>query len=415
MTQSRSEFQEIESLELDCDVAIVGGGIIGATLACALSESGLQVILIESQVGSIAAAKGQAYAFSILSSRIFQGLGLWDDVAPRISACTEIRLSDADYPETVQFTPADLGTETLVYVAEHAVLLEVLQHRLRQSAQVRYLCPAQVQAVHYGDEGAVVQAVQGGSPIVLRSRLVVAADGSRSQTRAAAGIKTHGWPYWQSCIVCCVQPERPATHIAHERFQPSGPFAILPLPDGVCRIVWTAPHADAHALCALPDEQFLTELTHRFGDHMGRLSLVGGRYVFPVQLMQSDRYIGQRLALVGDAAHGCHPVGGQGLNMGIRDAAALAQVLQEAHQQGQDIGTVSVLRQYERWRRWENLWILAFTDFLDRCFSSQWPPVIGLRRRGLWLLNHVQPVRRLALRLMTGLMGRSPRLAQPDR
>lgn len=396
----------------DYDVAIVGGGVVGATLACALKDSGLTVVLIEAEARSIATARGQAYNISPLSSRIFNGIDIWNQIRPQLETYMKIRLSDADCPNVVQFVPQDLGAQTLGYVAEHQVLIAALQESLRQSSHVTWLCPATVVKTDIQPDGATLEIVADGEAKQIWTRLVVAADGARSPLRQQAGIRTHGWQYWQSCVVATIKPEKSHNHTAYERFWSSGPFAILPLTGDRCRIVWTAPRAEAEAIVALDDDQFLKELTQRYGDHMGKLALEGDRYVFPVQLMHSTRYVLPRLALIGDAAHCCHPVGGQGINMGIRDAAALAQVLQTAHQQGEDIATLKVLKRYERWRKWENLIILGFTDILDRTFSNNVFPIVLVRRLGLWVLQTVLPVKSFALRLMTGLTGRVPKLAQ---
>jgi 2-octaprenyl-6-methoxyphenol hydroxylase len=189
-------------------------------------------------------------------------------------------------------------------------------------------------------------------------------------------------------------------------------MGVLPLQGNRCQVVWTAPHAEAQALKDLDEKEFLALLERRTAGLLGRLELDSDRLLFPVQLMQSDRYIQPRLALIGDAAHCCHPVGGQGLNLGIRDAAALAQVMQDAHQRSEDIGAVTVLKRYERWRKQENLAILGFTDCLDRLFSNSWLPVVAIRRLGLWMLRRVRPLKIFALQLMTGLRGRFPQLAQ---
>jgi len=399
-------------LGFDYDMAIVGGGIVGLSLACALKDSGLSVVLIEAKPYSVAATKGQAYAVHLISSRIFAGIGVWDKILPQIATFRQVRLSDADYPGVVQFQPADLGTEALGYVAEHQALLVPLQEFLQECPNVKYLCPAEVMKTQYEPDRVDIALRVGGESQTIRTRLIVAADGARSRIREAAGIKTHGWQYWQSCIVAFVKPEKPHNDTAYERFWSSGPFAILPLPGNRCRIVWTAPHEEAKALVALDDEQFLAQLSRRYGDQMGRLELEGDRFVFPVQLMQSNRYVLPRLALIGDAAHCCHPVGGQGLNMGIRDAAALAEVLQSAHNQGEDIGDLKILKHYERWRKQENLTILGFTDLLDRMFSNNWLPIVVIRRIGLWMLQKVHPVKTYALQLMTGLRGRVPEIAQ---
>jgi len=399
-------------LTYDYDIAIAGGGIIGLTLASALHNCGLKVVVIEANPQSVAAAKGQAYAVHLLSGRIFAGIGVWDQILPQIAHFSHVQLSDADYPQKVSFETTDLGTEVLGYVADHQALLKPLQDFVRECDNVTYLCPAQVLATHYQPSGVEISLQMGEEVKTIRTRLIVAADGAKSRTRQAAGINTRGWQYWQSCIVAFVKPEKGHNNTAYEKFWSSGPFAVLPLPGNRCRIVWTAPHEEAKALVALNDEDFLAELTRRYGAQMGKLELVGDRFIFPVQLMQSDRYVLHRLALVGDAAHCCHPVGGQGLNMGIRDAAALAQVLQQAYNQGEDIGDLAILKRYESWRKQENLTILGFTDLLDRVFSNNFLPVVIIRRIGLLILRRVPPIKIFALKLMTGLKGRTPEIAQ---
>jgi 2-octaprenyl-6-methoxyphenol hydroxylase len=396
----------------DYDLVIVGGGIVGLTLASALKDSGLSVLLVEAKVESAAVAKGQAYAVHMLSALIYQGIGIWDKILPNIETYRRVCLSDADYPTVVEWETGDINTQDLGYVAEHQALLYPLQEFVKVCPNVTYLCPAQVVNIQYQQDMVTIDIKFADQIQTVRSKLVVAADGSRSPIRQAAGIKTHGWKYWQSCIVAFVKPEKSHNNTAYEKFHSSGPFAILPLPGNRCRIVWTAPHEEAKALCALDDQQFLAELQARYGNQMGKLELLGDRFIFQVQLMQSDRYVLHRLALVGDAAHNCHPVGGQGLNLGIRDVAALAQVLQEAHAKGEDIGNIQILKRYERWRKRENLTILGFTDLLDRMFSNNILPVVVVRRLGLWIMRRVPVVKIFSLKLMIGLKGRVPKLAQ---
>ncbi|MBD1925245.1 FAD-dependent hydroxylase [Trichocoleus sp. FACHB-90] len=395
----------------DYDLAIVGGGIVGATLACALKDSRLRVVLIERSLQSAAVAIGRAYVISLMSGRIFQGIGIWDKILPQITEFGQISLSDAEDPRVVQFYPPDLGTERLGYAAEHRVLLTALQECLENSPNVSWLCPAEVVNAEYKAEAVEIELSANGDRKVIRTKLLVAADGARSRIRETAGIRTQGWHYWQSCVVATIKTERPHNNIAYERFWPSGPMGVLPLPGNRCQVVWTAPHAEAKALKELDEKEFLAELEHRTGGELGHLELDGDRYLFPVQLMHSDRYTLPRLALIGDAAHCCHPVAGQGMNLGIRDAAAIAQILQTAHNSGEDIGDIRVLKRYERWRKTENLTILGFTDFLDRMFSNNFLPVVAIRRLGLWMLRRIHPVKKYALQLMTGLRGRHPELA----
>jgi 2-octaprenyl-6-methoxyphenol hydroxylase len=390
------------------DLAIAGAGIAGLTLACALKDSGLRIALIEAKPKTAGLQQRRAYHLSLMTGRIFEGLGIWQSILPHITTFRQISLADADYPAIVNLRPEDLGTQNLGYVGEHCVLVQALLDALDGHEAVTWLCPAEVVGVEYGADQAMVQLADGRT---IATKLLVAADGSRSPLRQQAGIKTRGWQYWQSCVTAVIRSEKPHESIAREHFWESGPFATLPLPGNRCQIVLTAPHEEAQQWANGAEAGFLAELERRYGGALGKLEMVGERLLFPVQLMQSDRYVRSRLALVGDAAHCCHPVGGQGLNLGIRDVAALAQVLQGAQRQGKDLGDLSVLRRYERWRKLENLVILGFTDFLDRSFSSRWLPLVWVRRLGLRVMRGVRPLKFVALRLMTGTGGRRPELA----
>lgn len=406
---------EFSRSELAVDVAIVGGGIVGLTLAAALASSGMTVAVIEAQTATAAAARQRAYAFSLTSADIFKGLGLWPQIGPQICHFDQVQLSDGDYGRVVRFLPEDLGTDAVYYGAEHRVLMAALQEAIAVAPNIHYLCSSSLGELHNQGDAVIAEVSTPEGMVRVRSPLMVAADGKGSPLRQRAGIGSVGWRYRQSCVTTVLAPERSHQNTAYERFWPSGPFAILPLADGRCQVVWTAPHAEAEAILNLPEAEFMAELEQRYGSQMGRLKRLTPPAMFPVQLMQCDRYVQPHLALVGDAAHSCHPVGGQGLNMGIRDAAALAEVLTDAYQQGQNLGNIAVLRRYERWRRLENWVILSFTDILTRTFSNQILPVVIVRRAGLGLLGSIPPLKRLALRLMTGRLGRVPRLACTDR
>ncbi|NJO96234.1 MAG: FAD-dependent hydroxylase [Pleurocapsa sp. CRU_1_2] len=410
----RPETTKADFTHLNCDLVIVGGGIVGTTLAAALKDSGLKIILIEARPQEVTAQKTQAYAFSPLSSRIYAGIGIWQDILPHIGKYQHISLSDADYAQKVKFETKDLPGEHLGYVAQHNIVITALHKYLADCPNVTWLCPAEVINVTTDQHVSTVKVKVNQEQRLIKTKLVIGADGARSHIRSLAGIKTRGWKYWQSCVAFTIEHTAPQNNTAFERFWPSGPMGVLPLPGNRCQIVWTNPHADAQALAKLDESAFLAKLQTYIGGVLGELKLVSQRQVFPVQLMQCDRYIKSRLALIGDAAHCCHPVGGQGLNMGIRDAASLAQILQAAHQQEQDIGTVKVLKRYESWRKLENLAILGFTDLLDRLFSNSWLPVVVVRRLGLWMMSYLKPLRIFALRLMTGLLGRKPKLAMSN-
>jgi 2-octaprenyl-6-methoxyphenol hydroxylase len=396
------------NLSLDFDLVIVGGGIVGCTFAAALKNSGLRIAIIEAQSLESATAKRQAYALNLLSGCIFDSIGVWDKILPQISKFNKIRLSDADYKTIVGFETKDLQTEYLGYVAEHGIVLKELQAFFSDNNQLSWFCPAKVLHVDYGSSQATITLEIAGEIKTLNTQLVIAADGSRSQIRQWAGIVTRGWKYWQSCVTFTIEHQAPENNTAFERFWHTGPMGVLPLSGNRCQIVWTAPHAEAKVLQEMDEGEFLDKLERYTGGLLGKLKLTGDRFLFPVQLMQSSRYVVPRLALLGDAAHCCHPVGGQGLNLGIRDAATLAQVILRGHQQQQDIGSIKVLRNYEKWRKKENLAILAFTDLLDRLFSNNWTAIVILRRFGLHLMSIFPPLKIFALKLMVGFIGKMP-------
>ncbi|MEO0708447.1 MAG: FAD-dependent hydroxylase [Cyanobacteria bacterium J06649_5] len=408
--------QQIPLSHQTYDVVIVGGGIVGLTCACGLRDSGLSVAVIEAQTAEQAANRQRAYAFSPVSARILQGLGLWQIVGPQLTPFKRVKLSDADYDKAITFRPQHGRGDAVYYSAQHTVLMLALQAAVGAAENIDYWCESTV--VHWC-ESTVVQAEQtsldveqAGDRIRFNTQLVVGADGARSGVRDRANIKTLGWKYWQSCITAVLEPEHGHADTAYEKFWPSGPFAILPLPENRCQIVWTAPHEEAKAMLALPKEAFLRELKARYGDQMGELRLLNEPMMFPVQLMQSREYVRPGVALIGDAAHCCHPVGGQGLNMGIRDATALAETLTYAAQRGESLSSLRVLKRYQRWRRTENWFTLTLTDFLNRAFSNRFLPLLVARRAGIWVLDTVTPLKRLILQLMTGFFGKLPAKAK---
>jgi 2-octaprenyl-6-methoxyphenol hydroxylase len=407
-------------------VAVVGGGIVGLVLACGLRNTGLRVAVIEAQSAQQAASRQRAYAFSPVSAKILEGLGLWETVGPQLVPFHRVKLSDADYRKAITFQPEHGPKhgkrEAVYYSAQHPVLMSALQAAVEAADNIDYWCETQIQASEgccephsdrdHSARPSKLTVEQAGRSYEFHTQLVVGADGARSGVRDRAQIQTFGWKYWQSCITAVLEPEKSHCNTAYEKFWPSGPFAILPLPDNRCQIVWTAPHAEAKAMLALPKEQFLQELKARYGDQMGELRLVNQPMMFPVQLMQSKQYVKPGTALIGDAAHSCHPVGGQGLNMGIRDATALAEIIQQAAYAGENLGSLKVLKRYERWRRTENWFTLSLTDFLNRSFSNRFIPLVIARRAGIWVLDTVTPLKRLILRLMTGFFGRLPAKAK---
>ncbi|NJN76222.1 MAG: FAD-dependent hydroxylase [Synechococcaceae cyanobacterium RL_1_2] len=397
---------------VEFDLVIVGASVVGATLACALKDSGLRIAIVESQPLEQGLDRQRAYAMSLLSADIFQGLGVWPAMEQDLGQYKTIQLSDGASPQVLFFESTDLERSYLGFAAPHRSLLKPLYAKLQNVPHLQWFCPAHVENIEQHSDRSTVTITMEGHTKNLQTKLVIGADGPNSFVRRQAQIKTRGWKYHQSCVTFVIKHTAPSNDIAFERFWPTGPMGVLPLPGNRCQIVWTHPTAEAETLQQLPPEQFIAKLNHYTGHLLGEIELLGDRLVFPVQLMQSDRYVQPRLALVGDAAHGCHPVGGQGLNLGIRDAVALAEVLLQAHRQGEDVGKLSVLQRYERWRKPENLIILTMTDVLNRLFSNQILPLIGLRRLSLLTMAGLYPVKVLVLKLMTGQLLKRPAVAK---
>lgn len=388
------------------DLVIVGGGIVGLTVASFFRDQDLSVAIVESQTQSQAAAKQQAYAIHLCSQKILTSLGLWDSLQSQVQPFTQVKLSDGDYPYVVQYQARDIGAETVGYVAQHRVLLAVLQGAINQAKNIHYLCPYVVQAVTPQAQAAQLVLVNPeGERLTLETRLVIAADGSQSSLRQQVGIEQHGWPYPQNCVVATLEFDRTQPPIAYERFWPTGPLGVLPLSPTQYRIVWTLPAPQAQAVLNLSDQNFIQALKPHLDPAMGEFQIIGPRFQFPTKLRQSQAYVQSRFALVGDAAHTCHPVGGQGLNLGMRDAAALSQVILQAWGNGDDIGAISVLKRYQRWRLWQNWLTLGCTDILNRLFSNQAWGIVQLRRLILQGLGRVAILRFLSLRFMAGLWG----------
>ena len=393
----------VQSDVYDVDIAIVGGGIVGLTLAVALKSSGLKIAVIEAEKKSQAIAKGQAYAIHLCSREIWKKAGIWDQIEPYVEPFTKVLLSDADYPHIVEFSPQDLKTDVVGYVAEHRILVQALYDALDDN--VSLFTPAKVDQLVVSDDQAVLSVIaESGKSIEMTARLVIGADGSNSQVRSQMGIATRGWQYKQACIVATVRPELPHQNTAYERFWPSGPFAILPSNPRECRIVWTVSEQDAKALLDLDLPTFTSKLQQRYGNQMGRIEVVSKRYAFPAKIQQAKDYVRSRVALVGNAAHTCHPVGGQGLNLGIRDADALATIILKTYYRGQDIGHLQHLKSYQRWRKRQNFASLGFTDILNRVFSNEYPVIQPVRRLGLRVMQWIPLVRVMALKFMAGLL-----------
>ena len=402
-------------MKTDFDILIVGGGLVGASLACALRESGLSIGMIEAMTPALSEKPGfddRTLALAYGSRRIFEGLGVWNAIADRGAApIKRIHISDRGRFGATRLHARDVGLDALGYVVSAPVLGTSLYHAIAGRSNIHVLSPATVLSVEIGDDAARVCVSAGGTEHDLRARLVVAADGANSPIREAAGIEASRVDYGQTAIVSAVATEYAHEGTAYERFTESGPLALLPAGSDYCAVVWTVAADQVDTVKAWDDETFRAKLQDCFGERLGRFLRVGKRQVHPLALTQVREHVRPRLVIVGNAAHTVHPVAGQGFNLGLRDVATLAEVLMEAVHAGRDIGDLTGLRRYADWRARDNKVVSTLTHSLIRVFSNDYWPVVCLRDAGLVAVDLLPPAKRGLIRVTSGLAGRLPRLA----
>jgi 2-octaprenyl-6-methoxyphenol hydroxylase len=398
------------------DVLIGGAGFAGLALAIALRQ-GLGpsfVVTVADPALGRAGADARASAIVAAARRLFETIGVWDQVADGAQpildmAITDSRLQDAVRPVFLTFEGDVEPGEPFAHMVENGPLIAALIEKAKQEGVV--LRPAAVADFDVAGNRIEVR-LSDGEPFA--ARLLVAADGARSSIRERAGIASHGWAYGQSSIVATVTHERDHHGRAEEHFLPSGPFAILPLKGRRSSIVWTEDAQEAERIVALPDPEFHAELERRFGLHLGEIAAVGLRRAYPLGLAMARAFIAERLALIGDAAHVIHPIAGQGLNMGLKDVAALAETIVDAARLGLDPGSLVVLDRYQRWRRFDTMAMGIATDGLNRLFSNRSDALRFARDVGLGLVDRLPAMKRLFIREAAGLIGEVPKLLKGE-
>jgi 2-octaprenyl-6-methoxyphenol hydroxylase len=396
------------------DVLVVGGGPVGGLLACAVAQTGVSVAVIEAgdpDAQAKAGTDGRAIAVALTAQRVMDGAGVWKLVEAEAQPIEEIRVTDGASPLFLHYDHLSIGDDPFGWIVENTTIRRGVLERMRALPALTLFSGVRIETLERGAAHATATLNDGR---VLRAALVVAADGRPSPTRKAAGIGIMKWDYRQSGIVCTVAHERPHGGIAHERFLPAGPFAILPMTGNRSSVVWTEKGHLAPSICAQNDQDFLAELKTRFGDFLGEIRLEGPRFYYPLTLQIADRYVDRRLALIGDAAHGMHPVAGQGMNMGIRDVAALAEAIVDARRLGLDLGGPEVLERYQAWRRFDNGLMLGLTDALVRLFSNDIGPLKLARDLGLAAVNKMPGLKRFFMKHAMGLVGDLPRLMRGE-
>lgn len=396
------------------DVLVVGGGLVGASLALALGRAGLDVTIVEAHPFRINEQPNydeRSIALAQGSQRIFSGMGLWDALQDAVCPIHTIHVSDRGHFGFTRLRREQEGVEALGYVASARLLGNALIRAL-ENTDVRLLTPAQLQTFQAEDDKVRVTLDIEGKTVECETRLLVAADGVQSQVRDQLGIETHQWDYGQTALIANVTPGKPHHNVAYERFTDTGPMALLPLNDNHCSLVWTLRTDQVDDVMALDDAEFLARLQARFGYRLGRFTKVGTRYAYPLQLLRARQSTAQRLALIGNAVHTLHPIAGQGFNLGLRDVAALAEVVVDAQRDGRDIGNADVLQRYADWRQADQRRVVAFTDSMVRLFGQTLPPVVALRDAGMLALDLCPPAKHWFGRLTMGRAGRLPRLAR---
>jgi 2-octaprenylphenol hydroxylase len=428
------------------DVIIVGGGMVGAALACALGDLGFRVAVVEAREPlaewSADAVDARTSALTRASENILRNLGVWDRmVAMRVSAYREMHVWDEAGFGEIHFDSAEIGEPDLGHIVENRVIQKALWDRLGEMASVQRICPARVAGLDLagerpvlmldvGDRGGPDSRPAGRSPGTATSGasvgaastarpiaadLIVAADGAQSALRAMAGLGTRGWTYDQHAVVAIVRPESHHADTAWQHFLPTGPVALLPIGDGRCSLVWSTSPEHAAALVGMPDEEFCRAVTGATQARLGGILHTGPRALFPLRLQHAENYVEPGLALVGDAAHAIHPLAGQGVNLGFLDAATLADVLAHARLRGRPLGAMATLRRYERARKGANLAMMGAMDLFKRLFSNDNAALSVARNLGLRAADVATPVKHAIMRRALGVSGERPSLAMRRR
>ncbi len=399
------------------DIVIVGGGLNGPALALALAQTGHSVTVIDALAETQrkdAAFDGRAYALALASQRLLDATGVWDQVDENAQPMLEIKVTDGHAgtgpsPFFMHFDHAEIEEGPMGYMVEDRHLRRAFLDAMVAQDRITRIDGKTVIAQEIGVSGATLTLNDGS---VVSGRMLVGCDGRQSGTAARAGIKRTGWDYGQTALVCAIEHDLPHHGVAHQFFMPPGPLAILPLTGNRSSIVWSERSETAERINALSEADYLQILRPRFGDFLGEIRLAGDRFTYPLGLTIANSFIADRLALVGDAAHGVHPIAGQGLNAGLRDVGALAEVLTLAGRRGEDIGSPLVLERYQQWRRFDTASLAMATDSFNKLFSNDNPLLRLGRDIGMGIVNAAPGLRRGFVREAAGLTGDLPKLLQ---
>lgn len=399
----------------DADILIVGGGLNGPAQALALAQAGFTVTVVDALPETTrknASFDGRAYALALASVRLLKAIGIWERVVANAQPMLEIKVSDGragegPAPFFLHFDHAEIEEGPMGHMLEDRYLRRAFLEAMAEVPEITQVSKQTVVDQSVDARGTTVTLASGRK---LTAGLLIGSDGRSSGTAQRAGIRRTGWDYGQTALVAAVEHELPHHGIAHQFFMPPGPLAILPLPGNVSSIVWSETAETAAEFAALNDADFMDVLRPRFGDFLGDIKLSGKRFTYPLGLTIANSFVAERLALIGDAAHGMHPIAGQGLNAGLRDVAALTQVLSEARARGEDFAAADVLARYQQWRRFDTATLAMATDLTNKLFSNDNPLLRLGRDLGMGAINAMPGLRRAFIREAAGLTGELPAL-----
>ncbi len=402
-------------MKVDSDIIIVGGGLNGSLMAIAAANIGFSTIVLDSKDNEASAENrfdGRSYALALSSIRLLKNLDIFEDIIDKSQPIIDIKILDGKLVQgpsqfSLHFDNNEIHDGPMGQMVEDRFIRKALFTKINKNKQIDYKFNSKV-TEHKKQSGYIGVTLENGKK--LNTRLLVGADGRNSELANRADIKKSGWKYNQSALVCAIEHEADHNGVAWQYFMPSGPLAVLPMTGKRSCIVWTEQNANAKAINLFDETRYTKILEARLGNFLGKFKIIGDRHTYPLELSIADRFIDERLALIGDAAHSVHPIAGQGLNAGFKDIAVLAHIIQDAHHRGEDLGSLGVLKRYEEWRRFDSAQLAYSTDLFNKLFSNENEALRLARNIGLKLLDSIPVAKRNIIKEAAGITGELPRL-----
>ena len=402
-------------MEVDSDIIIVGGGLNGSLMAIAAANIGFSTIVLDSKDNEASVENrfdGRSYALALSSVRLLKNLDIFKDIIDKSQPILDIKILDGKLVQgpsqfSLHFDNNEIHDGPMGQMVEDRFIRKALFTKINKNEQIDYKFNSKV-TEHKKQSGYISVTLDNGKK--LDTKLLVGADGRNSELANRAEIKKSGWKYNQSALVCAIEHEADHNGVAWQYFMPSGPLAVLPMTGKRSCIVWTEQNANAKAINLFDETRYTKILAARLGNFLGKFKIIGDRHTYPLELSIADRFIDERLALIGDAAHSVHPIAGQGLNAGFKDIAVLAHIIQDAHNRGEDLGSLGVLKRYEEWRRFDSAQLAYSTDLFNKLFSNENEALRLARNIGLKLLDSIPAAKRNIIKEAAGITGELPRL-----